>query len=81
MTASDSTPRTGEKDDGAQLLEREAVSSLFAQFDLLRDQANRAERRADSLDERIEIVRSMRAQLQLMEAMLVEARGDQEGSS
>lgn len=81
MSASDSTPRAGEKDDGAQLLEREAVFILSAHFDLVRDQAHRAERRTDSLDERIEIVRSMRAQLRLTESMLVEARDDQEGSS
>ena len=81
MSASDSTPRTGQNGDGAQLLEREATSILCAHFDLLRDQANQVEKRADSLDERIEIVRSMRAQLQLTESMLVEAREDQEGSS
>jgi hypothetical protein len=81
MSASDSTPSTGEKDDGAELLEREAVAMLCGRFDLVRDQAMRAERRADSLDERLELVRSMRAQLQLTEAMLVEAREDREGSS
>ncbi|MUW15737.1 hypothetical protein GJ633_14730 [Halorubrum sp. CBA1125] len=81
MSASDSTPRTGQNGDGAQLLEREAVSILSGHFDLLRDQANQAESRADSLGERIQIVRSMRAQLRLTESMLVEARDDQEGSS
>jgi len=81
MDASNSTAPIGQSADGAELLEREAVSSLFAQFDLLRDQAKQAERRTDSLDERIEIVRSMRAQLQLTEAMLAEAREDREGSS
>lgn len=79
MTASDSTPCAGEKDDGAELLEREAVATLSGRLDNLRDFANRAERRADSLDERIEIVRSMRAQLRLTESVLVEAREDREG--
>jgi hypothetical protein len=79
MSASNSTPRSGENDDGAQLLEREAVALLCGQFDLIRDQANRAERRVDSMEERIELVRQMRAQLQLTESMLVEARDEQEG--
>lgn len=81
MTASDSTPRVGEKDDGAQLLEREAISVVAGQMDLIRDLAMNVERRADGLDERIEALRSIQAQAQLTEAMLVEACEDQGGSS
>jgi hypothetical protein len=81
MDASDSTPCAGEKDDGAELLERQAVSMLCGHIDLVRHNLTIAERRADSLDERVESIRSARAQLQLAEAMLAEARGDWEGSS
>ena len=74
MSASDSTPRTGQNGDGAQLLEREAAAMFSSHLGLIRDQAVEVE-------ERFATVRSMRAQLQLVEAMLVEARDDQEGSS
>ena len=54
---------------------------LCGHIDLVRHNLTIAERRADSLDERVESIRSARAQLQLAEAMLAEARGDREGSS
>ena len=74
MTASDSTPRAGEKDDGAQLLEREAVSTVTGQMDLIRDLALTVETRGDTLEDRIEALRSIQAQAQLAEAMLSEAK-------
>ena len=72
MDASDSTPRAGEKDDGAQFYSQELHETVDAQIGLVRDRISFEYSRDASREEKLKQVRQAKAQLEIAETLLVE---------
>jgi hypothetical protein len=72
MSASNSTPRSGEKDDGAQFYEQKLHESIDAQMDLVRDSISFGYRCDGSFEDKLNRVRAAKAQLEIAETLLAE---------
>ena len=72
MDASNSTPRAGDKDDGAEIYHQQVHEAVDAQVGLSRDIISFDYAREAAAEEKLKCIREVKAQLKIAETLLVE---------